>query len=233
MKVAVGITKSQSVLDAMVKADFVEKPLLSGEKDFLTLAEITVLNSRLLALSGDGDCGDKVAKELSKLELYYEDRSPAKAKRTPEEEAAYRSRIESLKIKAEQREYANMTMGMGGGISEAMAGHNAEKTSIAAEMNKLSSVTAIATNMILAPLTFGAFLYFFVSSRIFTSPTYQILCSIVGGVAMMFVEMTLFVIRSDMLIEHDEKKKKEGEVRVQRKNMAVVEAKRKEGKKRD
>ena len=50
---------------------------------------------------------------------------------------------------------------------------------------------------------------------------------------MMFVEMTLFVIRSDMLIEHDEKKKKEGEVRVQRKNMAVVEAKRKEGKKRD
>ncbi|GMH92717.1 hypothetical protein TL16_g12429 [Triparma laevis f. inornata] len=60
---------------------------------------------------------------------------------------------------------------------------------------QLSSVTAIATNMILAPLTFGFFLYFFVSSRIFDNRTYQILCSIVGGIGMLFVEMTLFVLR--------------------------------------
>ncbi|GMI13897.1 hypothetical protein TrLO_g14625 [Triparma laevis f. longispina] len=219
----------------MSSVDFISKPLLSGSKKFLTLYELEELNVRLLKVEGgkeegDDEEGKRVAKELQKLELYYEDRTPVKPKRTEEEEKKYRARIESLKIKAEQREYAAMTSGLGGGISEALAGHQSEQTSIASEMNKLSSVTAIATNMILAPLTFGFFLYFFVSSRIFDNRTYQILCSIVGGIGMLFVEMTLFVLRSNTLIDHDEKERVKGEGRVRKKINRQRKEKEREGK---
>jgi len=63
-------------------------------------------------------------------------------------------------------------------------------------------------NMILAPVTVGAFLYNFLRGSIFEDYTIRVIVSTLGGVGMLFIEMILFVIRDGTVIEHEESQKR-------------------------
>lgn len=88
--------------------------------------------------------------------------------------------------------------------------------------------------MVVAPITFGTFMYFFagsIFSRFFDAPTEdgddprggrgttvdvrRVIAGVVSGVFMLFVEMILFVIRSDTL---DSAVRKKGRRRENRAN---------------
>ena len=100
--------------------------------------------------------------------------------------------------------------------------------------------TSVGLNMIVAPITFGAFMYFFAGSifnRFFDEvgdsqranniDIRRVIAGVVSGVFMLFVEMLLFVIRSNELDASVRKKSRMTENRANpfgytQKNMARV-----------
>ena len=111
-----------------------------------------------------------------------------------------------LSRRSEERAYASMTASLGSVATSA----STEANSISSEMNKMSQVTAVALNMIIAPLTFGFFLHYFVSPRVFSDKNIQLILTVLGGAAMLFVEMILYVIRFEAVLNYESKGKGKG-----------------------
>lgn len=82
----------------------------------------------------------------------------------------------------------------------------------------MTYAASIGLNMIVAPISFGAFIYGFGFHvlRGWGGQEGRILLSVICGVMMMFIEMILFVIRSDAVEKEAGKKKKREEKRKQR-----------------
>lgn len=126
----------------------------------------------------------------------------------------YLARMEKLRLKSEETKYSKITTNIKDQRQE--DDHTAKSMRYAA---------SVGINMIVAPISFGAFMYFF-SGGVFDylfppgeednfankNPSgvdiKRLILGVVSGVAMMIIEMVLFVIRSHEFESHTTKKKK-------------------------
>ena len=126
----------------------------------------------------------------------------------------YLHRIEKLKLLTEERKYKRLTGNIHDGSRDEAGEHNA---------SSMTYAMSVGMNMIIAPISFGAFMYFF-SGGVFDylfpkGDEYErkhpnavdikrVIVGVVSGVVMMIIEMVLFVIRSHEIDYHMTKKKK-------------------------
>ncbi|KAL7535581.1 hypothetical protein ACHAWF_005216, partial [Thalassiosira exigua] len=117
---------------------------------------------------------------------------------------AYEKRLERLRLLDEERSYRKYTTNLDGASKR-------KDDDITAR--SMTYATSVGLNMIVAPLSFGAFMYFFAGSifaRFFDDgedlgggssgvDVRRVIAGVVSGVFMLFVEMILFVIRSHEL----------------------------------
>jgi hypothetical protein len=130
------------------------------------------------------------------------------------ERKKYLERVEKLKLKNEETKYSKITNNIKDQRQED------DKTT-----KSMTYAASIGINMIVAPISFGTFMYFF-SGGVFDfffppdendiwrkrNPTgvdvKRVIVGVVSGVIMMIIEMVLFVIRSHEFETHTTKKKK-------------------------
>merc|ERR1719401_526014 len=149
---------------------------------------------------------DKKTQQLQQLELAVRrtNLSFAPASTNRISSSQYQKRLERLRLQDEERSYMNLTSNLKSAAS-LKDDHVTAKSMMYA--------TSVGLNMIVAPITFGAFMYFFAGSifdRFFDDEfsdwqrkndfdIRRVIAGVVSGVFMLFVEMLLFVIRSNEL----------------------------------
>jgi hypothetical protein len=123
--------------------------------------------------------------------------------------------MQLLRIKAEEKKYQQLTENLEKPLDEEI------------NVKSMTYAASIGLNMIVAPVSFGILAYFvsgmyFVSDATTTTTTsytrsnndanilhtYKVICAVIAGVLMMFIEMILFVIRSNEMEYYTSKKKK-------------------------
>jgi len=137
---------------------------------------------------------------------------PYEPEMTPERKK-YLERMEKLRLKSEETKYTRITNNIKDQRQED------DKTA-----KSMTYAASVGLNMIVAPISFGSFMYFF-SGGIFDyffppdeddhsnrNPTgvdiKRLIVGVVSGVIMMIIEMVLFVIRSHEFEAHTTKKRK-------------------------
>lgn len=126
---------------------------------------------------------------------------------------AYVQRLERLRLQQEERNYSKLTRNV--------MKHAQPQDDITAK--SMTYAASIGLNMIVAPLSFGCFMYFFCGNLFGWNndndntdnqqhnPVYQIrrvMVSVISGVVMLIVEMLLFVIRSHEMDKATRQKQK-------------------------
>lgn len=133
---------------------------------------------------------------------------------TPQKKAAdptYQKRLERLRLKSEERMYSKLTTNLQQTVRD---------DDVTAK--SMTYATSIGLNMVVAPISFGVFMYFFagsIFSRFFDEQDdvggnidiRRVIAGVVSGVFMLFVEMILFVIRSHEIDASVRKKSKRKE----------------------
>jgi hypothetical protein len=125
----------------------------------------------------------------------------------------FQKRMERLRLKLEETKYSKLT--------DNIQDHRQDDDVTTKSMTFAASV---GLNMIIAPLSFGCFMYFFaggILDYVFTSEDFdqqsrqagrtdikRVIVGVVSGVIMMIIEMLLFVIRTHEFEEHNRRKKK-------------------------
>lgn len=124
----------------------------------------------------------------------------------------FRQRMQRLRFKEEETKYSKLTNNLG---------LNVKQDDVTTK--SMTYAASIGLNMIVAPITFGVFMYFFAGSLLdFFWPKTEtikpglenapdikkVIAGVVSGVAMLFIEMILFVIRTHEMDEAMRKKKK-------------------------
>jgi len=113
--------------------------------------------------------------------------------------------MERLRLRAEEQKYHRLTNNLDKVIEDDVT------------TRSMTYAASIGMNMIVAPISFGVFVYFFAGHMFFkdaelapgqTVHIGKVISAVVAGVGMMFIEMILFVIRSHELDVHTTKKKK-------------------------
>ena len=146
-----------------------------------------------------------------------------KPKPQPQTDPAFTKRLERLRLQDEERSYNNLTTNL-------KTASSLKDDNITAK--SMMYATSVGLNMVVAPITFGVFMYFFagsIFSRFFDSeidinaPSQtnmnqqidirRVIAGVVSGVFMLFVEMILFVIRSHELDASVRKKSRRKENR--------------------
>lgn len=130
------------------------------------------------------------------------------------ERKKYLERVEKLKLKYEETKYSKITNNI-----------KDQRQEDDTTTKSMTYAASIGINMIVAPLSFGTFMYFF-SGGVFDfffppdendiwrkrNPTgvdvKRVIVGVVSGVIMMIIEMVLFVIRTHEFETHTTKKKK-------------------------
>jgi hypothetical protein len=126
-----------------------------------------------------------------------------------EEERRYRKRLDRLKLREEETRYSKLT-------------HNLDNERPDDVTTKsMTYAASVGLNMIIAPLSFGVFMYFFaggVLDYFFPSVVEKrtangtdikrVIIGVISGVVMMFIEMILFVIRTHEFEKHTRRKEK-------------------------
>ena len=133
------------------------------------------------------------------------------------EEVKYQRRIERLRLKAEENRYSRLVNNLDTKVAD-------DET-----MKSMTYATSVGMNMIVAPISFGAFMYFF-SGQLFgwvldkdddgasrnsnnnNVDIRAVIAGVISGVIMLFIEMTLFVIRSHEMDAAVSKKAKKRQV---------------------
>mmetsp|Transcript_18700 Transcript_18700/g.40696 ORF Transcript_18700/g.40696 Transcript_18700/m.40696 type:complete len:361 (-) Transcript_18700:130-1212(-) len=138
---------------------------------------------------------------------------PSEPKLTPERKK-YLTRMEKLRLKVEETKYTRITTNI-----------KDQRQEDDTTTKSMTYAASVGINMIVAPISFGVFIYFFsggVFDYLFPSsedddtfnrnPTgvdiKRVILAVISGVAMMIIEMLLFVIRSHEFETHTTKKKK-------------------------
>mmetsp|Transcript_8206 Transcript_8206/g.11725 ORF Transcript_8206/g.11725 Transcript_8206/m.11725 type:complete len:290 (+) Transcript_8206:118-987(+) len=127
------------------------------------------------------------------------------------ERKKYLLRMERLKLRNEERNYSKLTRNLD------------RKVEDDATMKSMSYAASVGANMIVAPISFGVFMYFF-SGAVFgwilgdnddtqgnrgnNVDIKKVIAGVISGVVMLFIEMILFVIRNHEMDESVRKKKK-------------------------
>jgi hypothetical protein len=150
------------------------------------------------------DC-ERLEKALQQTSLVFTPKPPPAALTKEQEE--YRKRIERLSLKHEERRYTELTSN----VNKAP-----EKDDVTTR--SMTYAASVGLNMVIAPLSFGCFMYFFAgglfdfflesddsSSK---SDMKRVVIGVVSGVIMLFIEMLLFVIRTHEMDEAMRKKSK-------------------------
>ena len=118
---------------------------------------------------------------------------------TPEERQ-YRLRIRRLRLQREQTKYSALTKNL------SSMTHAVQDDGITTK--SMTYAASIGLNMIVAPLSFGVFMYFFAGAVLdkfwpepprtagSTTDIKRVIAGVVSGVVMLFIEMILFVIRT-------------------------------------
>lgn len=141
----------------------------------------------------------RLEKGLRRTELVFS--TPPPEEPTPEQ-IQHRKRMERLRLKQEEKNYGNITRNVGSKMQE--DDHVTTQSMLYA--------SSIGLNMIVAPLSFGCFMYFFGGALLdyvfppavdSTVPDIRrVLIGVISGVIMLFIEMILFVIRTNELDRH-------------------------------
>ncbi|KAI2510268.1 Endoplasmic reticulum-based factor for assembly of V-ATPase [Fragilaria crotonensis] len=127
--------------------------------------------------------------------------------KTEEEACRFQKRMDRLRLRAEESRYKALT----GNIDTYVADDVTVKS--------MTYAASVGLNMIVAPISFGVFMYFF-AGQIFTwisaSPHVElgphevdirrVIAGVISGVAMLFIEMILFVIRTHTMDKSSRKK---------------------------
>jgi hypothetical protein len=124
------------------------------------------------------------------------------------EKRKYRERIERLRLKSEETRYSKLT-------SNLKSGKNTDDITA----RSMTYAASVGLNMIIAPLSFGCFMYFFAGGVFdyflgeeFSARTTggtdikRVIIGVISGVVMLFIEMILFVIRTHEFESHERKK---------------------------
>lgn len=136
---------------------------------------------------------------IAKSNLVYSSQRPVSKEDSPEEQK-WRKRMERLRLKAEETRYSNLTKNLP---------HVKEDD---VTMRSMTYAASVGLNMIVAPISFGVFMYFF-AGQIFSwvgsseididtpqkTDIRRVITGVVSGVIMLFIEMILFVIRTHTL----------------------------------
>jgi len=202
---SLGPEGARSVLEAAVESTKEAGGIGGGrsadDAAFLPLACVPALR-RLIDDSASPP--DEKAELLERLESALRRSSLSFELRASSEntDPAYRKRLERLRLHAEERSYSNLTTNL-----KTAASLKDDNVTVKSMMY----ATSVGLNMVVAPLSFGTFMYFFagsIFSRFFDGDGVRregdidirrVIAGVVSGVFMLFVEMILFVIRSHEL----------------------------------
>lgn len=152
--------------------------------------------------------GEQLEKGIRGSSLYFT--PPPQPQEETDEQRKYRLRIKRLSLKSEETKYSKLT-------SNLQSKRNEDDITA----KSMTYAASVGLNMIIAPLSFGCFMYFF-SGGVFdylwgddnSSRTLggtdikRVIVGVVSGVIMLFIEMILFVIRTHEFEVHQRRKQK-------------------------
>jgi hypothetical protein len=152
----------------------------------------------------------KLETSLHPTKLLFSQPQPSKAN------PAFQKRLDYLRTLSEERSYLASTSNI-----QRLNAHNTQDD---VNVKSMMYATSVGLNMIVAPLSFGVFMYFFAGS-IFSNffpddsrnnnnvDIRQVIAGVLSGVILLFIEMILFVIRSHELDKSVRRKGKKREYR--------------------
>lgn len=132
-------------------------------------------------------------KAVSLSSLLYS--APSPTDEDSEEREKYLKRIERLRLRSEESKYKKLTENLDKYVADDVT------------MKSMSYAASVGLNMIVAPISFGVLMYFFAGSLFGwvtdeddlapgQTDVKSVIAGVISGVLMLFIEMTLFVIRS-------------------------------------
>lgn len=185
---------------------------LKKKKDKSIVIPIRVLQSiRLLMPPPERESFDRTLESGNTTRLAF---TPSYEPELTSERKKYLARMEKLRLKSEETKYTKITNNI-----------KDQRQEDDTTTKSMTYAASIGINMIVAPISFGTFMYFFsggVLNVLFPSseednkrnlnPTgvdvKQVIVAVISGVIMMIIEMVLFVIRTHEFETHATKKKK-------------------------
>jgi hypothetical protein len=145
---------------------------------------------------------------LSKTQLVFTPR-PSPPSQETQEERRYRLRLDRLKLREEETRYSKLTNNL-----------DAERPDDVTTKS-MTYAASVGLNMIIAPISFGVFMYFFAGGILdYFFPSVvekrtangtdvkRVIVGVISGVLMLFIEMILFVIRTHEFEKHTLRKDK-------------------------
>ena len=169
---------------------------------------LPVVDAMHTLLTDDSERRQALETALSSTQLAYTPPPPPESNEETPQQRKFRQRMERLRLQQEETSYSRLTS-------------NIKSTNIKDDDITAKSMTyaaSVGLNMIIAPLSFGAFMYFFAGSLldyifpraeplpVGATDIKRVIIGVVSGVLMLFVEMILFVIRTHELESFTRKK---------------------------
>ncbi|KAK1742837.1 vacuolar ER assembly factor [Skeletonema marinoi] len=186
----------------------------------LPLAGVLALQSLIQSSSTDPKTKTQQSQDLEAAlqhtkQLSFQKSPPNKSSNKQSNDLKFQKRLERLRLQDEERSYSNLTTNL-----KTAASLKDDNITV----KSMTYAASVGLNMIVAPISFGVFMYFFAGSifnRLFgmEGPASgdidikRVIAGVVSGVFMLFVEMILFVIRSHELDASVRKKSKRKENR--------------------
>eukprot|EP00816_Leptocylindrus_hargravesii_P009194 CAMPEP_0196812884 /NCGR_PEP_ID=MMETSP1362-20130617/32057_1 /TAXON_ID=163516 /ORGANISM="Leptocylindrus danicus, Strain CCMP1856" /LENGTH=242 /DNA_ID=CAMNT_0042188827 /DNA_START=53 /DNA_END=781 /DNA_ORIENTATION=- len=188
-----------------------EKSIAKDQQETVELSEIATVKSMVDKLKTEKK---DMRQELDYLNKRFENAlrgstlmfsKPDETKSKDPERLKFEKRMERLRLKSEEMKYQSLTQNLA---------QNPKTDDVTTR--SMTYATSIGLNMIVAPISFGAFVYFFAGQFIDFDEGYRgrrgearrVLLSVLAGIFMLFVEMILYVIRSHQLEESVRSKQK-------------------------
>lgn len=147
---------------------------------------------------------------ISQSSLVYSAPPAEDGKISSEEQKKFSKRLERLRLRAEEAKYKKLTQNLDQTVADDVT------------MKSMSYAASVGLNMIVAPISFGVFMYFFAGSLFGwmtegdqapgQTDIKSVITGVISGVLMLFIEMTLFVIRSHEMDASVRKKSKKSHV---------------------
>jgi hypothetical protein len=215
-------TQLSSVMTVKASKSILQNAINDAAVDAaLPLAGVIALQSLILMTTDeDAKTQQKLSQELETAlhqtkQLSFHKQSSQNSNNS---DPKFQKRLERLRLQNEERSYLNLTTNL-----KTAASLKDDNVTV----KSMTYAASVGLNMIVAPISFGVFMYFFAGSifnRFFGSDNddkdnngdidiKRVIAGVVSGVFMLFVEMILFVIRSHELDASVRKKSKRRENR--------------------
>lgn len=206
-----GKSRGRDALDPLefsaAKMDLVKSGTIPTNGTF-PLSSLKSMRSVIIS-STSGEEKDCLLKEMeaavSQSSLVYT--APPPSDEDDKEKKKYSKRMEKLRLRSEEAKYKKLTDNLDTHVADDVT------------MKSMSYAASVGLNMIVAPISFGVLMYFFAGSLFGwvtggeevgpgQTDIKSVIAGVVSGVLMLFIEMTLFVIRSHEMDASIRKKSK-------------------------